>query len=263
MTATTQTNPADIDPLTRPIGDDAGVLAGRVALITGAGSGLGAATAEVLAATGMAVGVGDVAFDAGARTADRIAADGGRAVGLELDVRSAESAAGAVEAVIARFGRLDVLINNAGTDVTDAFATLPADAFDRVIDVNLRGPVVMTRAALPRLAASQRGHVVNVASTAAFRGWPNASAYHASKWGLRGLGQALFSELRDQGVRVTTIFAGGMRTPFILDRFPDVPLDVLQDPRNVALAIRFALELPVGSVIPEMTVLPLLETSWP
>ena len=95
------------------------------------------------------------------------------------------------------------------------------------------------------------------------RCWSNASAYHASKWGLRGLGQGLFTELRDVGIRVTTVFAGGMRTPFILDRFPDVPLGVLQDPRNVALAIRFALEMPPDTVIPEMTVLPVRETSWP
>ena len=120
----------------------------------------------------------------------------------------------------------------------------------------------MTRAALPALRAT-RGAVVNIASTAAFRGWPNASAYHASKWGLRGLGQGLFTELREHGIRVTTVFAGGMRTPFILDRFPDTPLDVLQDPRTVALAIRSVLELPADSVVPEITVLPMRETSWP
>ena len=118
------------------------------------------------------------------------------------------------------------------------------------------------RAALPELRRAQ-GHVVNIASTAAFRGWPNASAYHASKWGLRGLGQGLFTELREHGIRLTTVFAGGMRTPFILDRFPDTPLDVLQDPRTVALAIRAVLDLPPESVVPEITVLPMRETSWP
>ncbi len=165
--------------------------------------------------------------------------------------------------MVDRFGGLDVLINSAGTDVTAPFADLSAESLERVIDVNLLGPAVMIRAALPHLTASDRAHIVNIGSTASFRGWSNASAYHASKWGIRGLGQGLFTELRDVGIRVTTVFAGGMRTPFILDRFPDVPLDVLQDPRNVALAIRFALEMPPDTVIPEITVLPVRETSWP
>ena len=262
---TTMTDP------TRAIGEEstaidprpAGALTGRVALVTGAGSGLGAATAEVLAAAGAAVALCDVDVAAAERIAGQIGDDGGGSVAFDLDVRSADSARATVDAIVKRFGALDVLVNNAGTDVTDAFEAIPADAFDRVLDVNLRGPIVMTRAALPSLAASRHGHVINIGSTAAFRGWPNASAYHTSKWGLRGLGQALFTELRDRDIRVTTIFAGGMRTPFILDRFPEVPLDVLQDPHNVALAIRFALELPPTSVIPELTVLPLHETSWP
>jgi NAD(P)-dependent dehydrogenase (short-subunit alcohol dehydrogenase family) len=132
-----------------------------------------------------------------------------------------------------------------------------------VLDVNLHGPARMTRAALPALRRSDRAHVVNIASTAAIRGWAEASAYHASKWGLRGLGLALFADLRQHGIRVTTIYAGGMRTPFILDRFPDVPLDVLQDPANVAAAIRFALSCPPESVVAELLVVPAKETSWP
>jgi NAD(P)-dependent dehydrogenase (short-subunit alcohol dehydrogenase family) len=263
MTTMTDPRAAIEETSAAPSTASRGALAGRVALITGAGSGLGAATAEVLAAAGAAVALADVDAAAAERTAGQIGGDGGGTIAVELDVRSADSARAAIEAIVTRFGRLDVLVNNAGTDVTDAFEAIPADAFDRVLDVNLRGPIVMTRAALPLLAASNHGHVVNIGSTAAFRGWPNASAYHTSKWGLRGLGQALFTELRDRGVRITTIFAGGMRTPFILDRFPEVSLDVLQDPHNVALAIRFALELPPTSVIPEITVLPVHETSWP
>jgi NAD(P)-dependent dehydrogenase (short-subunit alcohol dehydrogenase family) len=257
---TTERTPAEAprpEAPAQPAGD-----AGRVALVTGGASGLGAATADVLASAGMCVAVTDVARDGAERRAAEICRAGGSAIGLGLDVRSAAQAARAIDDAVRAFGRLDVLVNNAGADVTAAFGDIAPDAFDRVIDVNLRGPIVMTRAALPHLAAS-RGHVVNIASTAALRGWPNASAYHASKWGLRGLGQGLFSELRDLGIRVTTVFAGGMRTPFILERFPDVPLEVLQDPANVALAIRFVLDLPPDTVVPEITILPTRETSWP
>ncbi len=246
----------------RPRAAGATVLDGRVALITGAASGLGAATADVLAAAGMRVVLADIDASGAERTAARLVHGGGEALALTLDVRDAGAAGGVLRATLDRFGGLDVLVNNAGTDLTLPFEEIPVDAFDRVIDVNLRGPVVMTRAALPALR-ERRGHVVNIASTAAFRGWPNASAYHASKWGLRGLGQGLFTELREHGIRLTTVFAGGMRTPFILERFPDTPLENLQEPRTVAGVIRSVLELPRESVIPEITVLPVNETSWP
>jgi short-subunit dehydrogenase len=102
----------------------------------------------------------------------------------------------------------------------------------------------------------------HVVSTAAKRAWANASAYHASKWGLLGLSHALHVEGRRYAIKVTAVISGGMRTPFILDRFPDTPLDVLQDPRNVAETIRFVLAQPAETVIPEVMVLPMRETSW-
>ena len=102
-----------------------------------------------------------------------------------------------------------------------------------------------------------------MASTAARRAWPNASAYHASKWGLMGLSHALHAELRAEGLKVSAVIAGGMRTPFLLDRFPDIDVDTLQDPANVARAVRFVLTQPAETVVPEIMVLPMRETSWP
>jgi NADP-dependent 3-hydroxy acid dehydrogenase YdfG len=241
----------------------AGGLAGQVALITGAGSGLGAATAEVLAAAGMHVAVADVAMDGARRTVERIEADGGSAAALSLDVRLEGSAADAVEAIVGRWGRLDVLVNNAGVDRTASFDELTLADWDRIIAVNLRGPIVMTRAVLPAMRRAGRGHIVNITSTAAKRAWENASAYHATKWGLLGFSHAIHTEARTAGIKVTAVVAGGMRTPFLLERFPDLDPGLLQDPRNVAETIRFVLTLPAESVIPEVTVLPMRETSWP
>ncbi len=233
----------------------------RVVLITGAGSGLGRATAEVLAAAGMRV----VAADLRAETAHEtvIGLEGDLSLAVTLDVRDAGSSEAAVRAAVDRFGRLDVLVNNAGTDVTKPFDEMTADEWGRVLDVNLRGPLTMTQAALPALRASGRGHVVNITSTAAKRAWTEATAYHASKWGLLGFSHSLHAEGRRYGVKVTAVVCGGMRTPFILDRFPDVPLENLMDPRHVATTIRFVLEQPPEVVIPEVMVLPIRETSWP
>jgi short-subunit dehydrogenase len=107
------------------------------------------------------------------------------------------------------------------------------------------------------------GHIVNVASTAAKRAWANASAYHASKWGLLGLSHAMHAELRQHNIKVTAVIAGGMRTPFLLDRFPDIDVTTLQDPMNVAQAIQSVLLLPNETVVAEIMVLPMKETSWP
>ncbi|HEX2140743.1 MAG TPA: SDR family oxidoreductase, partial [Candidatus Limnocylindria bacterium] len=100
-------------------------------------------------------------------------------------------------------------------------------------------------------------------STAAKRAWPNAAAYHATKWGLLGLSHAMHAEGREMGVKVTAVVAGGMRTPFLLERFPDLDTGLLQDPANVADTIRYVLLQPAETVIPEVMVLPMRETSWP
>jgi NAD(P)-dependent dehydrogenase (short-subunit alcohol dehydrogenase family) len=238
-------------------------LDGRVCLVTGGASGLGAATARELGLAGAHVVIADLDPRAAASTAGDIVAGGGSALAARLDVRDESAAETLIARIVARFGRVDVLVNNAGTDVTKPFESLSAGEFDRVLDVNLRGAVTMTRAALGALREAESGHVINVCSTAAKRAWPEATAYHASKWGLLGFSHALHSELRKDGIRVTALIVGGMRTRFLLDRFPDLDQEVLQDPANVAASIRFVLEMPPGSVVPELTVLPLRETSWP
>src|SRR5215217_6670246 len=229
--------------------DDA--LDGCVVLVTGGARGLGEAIVRRLARSGADVVAADVRMDLAESTASAIRDGGGRAEALELDVMDAARAEAAVRAIADRFGRLDALVNNAGVDVTAAFEEISVEDWDRILGVNLRGPVMTSRAVFPIMRERGSGHIVNVVSTAAKRAWPNASAYHASKWGLLGFSHALHSELRKDRIKVTAIVAGGMQTPFILERFPDTPLDVLQDPKNVAETVKFVLSMPEASVIPE------------
>ena len=234
-------------------------LRDAVVLVTGGGGGLGAAIARELTDAGAAVVVADVAEQ---RATDVAAELGPRASALSLDVADLSSITEGVAAVTHQHGRIDVLVNNAGVDRTDAIDDIPPETWNRILDVNLRGPALLTQAAWPLLRAAH-GDVVNIVSTAAKRAWANASAYHASKWGLLGLSHALHAEGRACGVRVSAIVAGGMRTPFLLDRFPDIDLETLQEPAAVARVIRFVLELPAGTVMPETLVLPEQESSWP
>jgi NAD(P)-dependent dehydrogenase (short-subunit alcohol dehydrogenase family) len=242
-------------------------LAGRTALVTGGASGLGAALCHMLAASGANVVVGDLRRDKAEAMARTLAETGGdsaeRIHAIGFDVADPVGAQQAVEQTVARFGRIDVLINNAGTDVTLSMAELTPEQWLRVIGTNLNGPFLLAKYASEEMKRNGSGHIVNVASTAAKRAWPNASAYHASKWGLLGLSHAMHAELRPHNIKVTAVIAGGMRTPFLLDRFPDIDVATLQEPANVAKAVKSVLLLPDETVVAEIMVLPMRETSWP
>ena len=233
----------------------------KVVLVTGGGQGLGAAIATEVAEASANVFVADLSERAES-VAAALTKDGARVYALRGDVGNEDDARGFVDAAKKRFGRLDAVVNNAGIDRTTGVDELTVADWDAIIRTNLRGPFLLSKLALPMLRES-RGDIVNVASTAAKRGWANASAYHASKWGLLGLSYALHAEFRAHQVRVTAVIAGGMRTPFLLERFPDLDPAKLQDPRDVARAVRFALTQPRESVVAEITVLPVNETSWP
>jgi NAD(P)-dependent dehydrogenase (short-subunit alcohol dehydrogenase family) len=234
-------------------------LDGKVALVTGGAGGLGTEICRMLVSEGATVVVADVRGEQAEQTARAL----GAARALPLDVTSEVSAEAAIQAVQEQHGRLDVLVNNAGIDVTLPVEEISVREWDRIMGVNLRGPFMLARLAFPLMRQHGSGQIVNIVSTAAKRAWANASAYHASKWGLLGLSHALHVEGRAAGIGVTAVVAGGMRTPFLFDRFPDLDPGLLQDPANVANAVRFVLTQPSGTVVPEITVLPIHETSWP
>lgn len=241
----------------------AGALAGQSILVTGGGSGLGAALSRTLAHAGATVMVGDLRYEAAERVMQSLRAEGAQAHALAFDVGEPEQARLAVEATVEACGRIDVLINNAGFDVTCSIDELEIRDWDRVLRTNLHAPFLLSKYAARRMRAQHGGAIINIASTAAKRTWPNAAAYHASKWGVLGLSHAMHAELRPHNIKVTAVIAGGMRTPFLLDRFPDIDPSILQDPQNVAQAVLAVLQMPAESVIPEIMVLPMKESSWP
>jgi NAD(P)-dependent dehydrogenase (short-subunit alcohol dehydrogenase family) len=235
----------------------------KCALITGGGGGLGSAICRELARGGASVVVADLDYAKAKAVADGIQSSGGTASALKVDITKEQEVTAAVDAAQRAFGRLDILVNNAAIDFTVPIDELAVAEWDAVLRVNLRAPFLFSQLAARVMKAQGGGQIVNIASTAAKRTWPNASAYHASKWGLLGLSHALHAELRPFRIKVSAVVAGGMRTPFLLDRFPDIDPNVLQDPANVAATVRFLLTLPEETVIPEVTVIPMRESSWP
>lgn len=236
---------------------------GKVIVVTGGGQGLGAAICKSLASDGATVIAVDIKAENLTKITSEIEAAGGVAQGFEMNVADVNSVTETIDTIIDKFGRIDAVVNNAGVDHTLPVDELSNDQFNQVINVNLVGPFNVSKAVYSHFKLNGSGHIVNIASTASKRAWPNASAYHASKWGLLGLSHALHSEFRKDKIKVTAVVAGGMQTPFILERFPDTPLTVLQDPKNVADTVKFVLCMPEASVIPEVMVVPMTETSWP
>ncbi|SCY31111.1 NADP-dependent 3-hydroxy acid dehydrogenase YdfG [Nitrosospira sp. Nl5] len=235
----------------------------KVVIVTGAGQGLGEAIASTLGAAGAIVCTCDIKEVQVKNVTSAINDAGGSACSYVLDVRKEDDIRRTVDNILAEHGRIDVLINNAGTDTTLSIEDISIADWDRVVDVNLRGAFLLSKAVYPIMKRQGKGHIVNIASTAAKRVWTEATAYHASKWGLLGFSHALHAEGRRDNIKVTAVVAGGMRTPFIMERFPDTDPNVLQDPKNVAETVHFVLTQPDETVIPEVMVLPMRETSWP
>ncbi|HEU5230503.1 MAG TPA: SDR family oxidoreductase [Ktedonobacteraceae bacterium] len=243
------------------------VLKGKVVLVTGSGSGLGEATAHAFANAGCKVACIDINQAALERMSSSLERQGLRSIALVCDVSNAMAVFTTVQTVREQFGRLDIVVNCAAIDHTLSVDEMSIEQWDQVINVNLRAPFLFAKAALPIMRRQHRGHIINIASTAATRAWANASAYHASKWGLVGFSRGLGVEGRADGIRVTTIIPGGMNTHFF-DRFVEqgIPLPEkqnLQDPANVAAAIVFAAQVPPESAVQEMVITPVTETSWP
>jgi NAD(P)-dependent dehydrogenase (short-subunit alcohol dehydrogenase family) len=240
-------------------------LDGKIVFVTGGGRGLGAEICRAVARDGAAVAIADLELARAQALAAELVRDvTARAIAIRLDVGDEDQCARALAETVERLGRVDALVNNAGVDFTLSLEALSVEQWDRVIRTNLRGPFLLAKQAAAIMRRQGRGgHIVNIASTAAKRTWPNASAYHASKWGLLGFSHALHAELRPQGIKVSAVVAGGMRTPFLLERFPDLDPGVLQDPANVAATVRFVLTQPEETVIPEVMVIPMRESSWP
>ncbi|MCB9914717.1 MAG: SDR family oxidoreductase [Planctomycetes bacterium] len=187
-------------------------------LVTGAGRGIGRAVALRFAREGAALALAARTRSELEAVAREVAAAGGRAHVVELDQADPASVARGVTAAVAALGGLDVLVNNAGVFAVAPFAELDLATWERLLRVNLTGPFLVTQAALPALLGS-RGVIVGISSMAGLQGYPGSTGYCATKYGLRGLDDALREELREAGVRVVTVYPGGTDTTI----FDDVP----------------------------------------
>lgn len=198
-------------------------LSGKFALVTGAGSGIGAAIAETFARAGAEVFATDVHGESARATADRITASGGRARALAFDVTDDADCARLAGEVTAAVGRLDVLVNNAGVGhVGTALQTTGAD-LDRLYSVNVRGVFNVSKAFLPGMLARRSGAIVNMASVGGLLGIRDRLAYCTTKFAVVGLTKSMALDHAADGVRVNCICPGRVETPFVAARLREYP----------------------------------------
>ncbi len=194
-------------------------LTGKSALVTGAGSGIGAAIADTFARAGAHVFVTDVQVDAATAIADKIGAAGGSARPLALDVRDED----ACREIASTTGPLDVLVNNAGIGHVGTALTTEAADLDRLYAVNVRGMLNVTKAYLPQMVARRRGAIVNMASVAGLVGIRDRLAYATTKFAVVGLTKCMALDHATDGVRINCICPGRVETPWVAARIREYP----------------------------------------
>jgi len=222
-------------------------LSGRVAVVTGAARGIGREIAERFAAAGASVAVIDVADDAVQQAAGELSRPGAVARGYRCDVSSLDAAAEVGERVLADFGHVDVLVNNAGITRDRLFVRMTADDWGAVIGVNLTGAFNVSKAFAPAMLKQRAGSIVNIASVVGQVGNAGQANYAASKAGLIGLTKSLAREFAPRGVRVNAVAPGFIRTP-MTDALPEdvqsqmkqaIPLGRFGETRDVADVVMF------------------------
>jgi 3-oxoacyl-[acyl-carrier protein] reductase len=227
----------------------------RVAFVTGASRGVGAAVARKFHEAGAKVALAS-------RTEDDLGLDG--ALAVSCDVTDPASVEAAVAAAVDRFGRLDVVVANAGVGAYGPFLEMDPDDVEAMIDVNLKGTLYTARFTLPHLIESQ-GDFLSLASVAGLRAFPGESVYNASKFGQLGFTRALDHEMRERGVRVTNICPGGIATDFAMGsgRTPDMPeLAGMMSAEEVADVVLFTVTRPRGLRMMTVSFRPMSEGSW-
>ncbi|HJN17491.1 MAG TPA: SDR family oxidoreductase [Armatimonadota bacterium] len=229
-------------------------LTGKVALITGAGRGIGRAIAVSLAEAGCSIAA--VARSTGeiGETAALVRERGREALALTTDVASPDDVATSFQQAVEALGPIDILVNNAGYFVLKPIVETSLEDFDQTLSVNLRGVFLCTKAVLPSMIERRAGFILNIASTSSKRWYLGQGAYCASKHGVLGFSKVLAEEMREHGVRVSSILPGGVNTRLVQEQRDDIVDDEWMDPEDIGQLAVFLATAPPKAAIDEVVI---------
>ena len=237
-------------------------LAEKVAIITGAGRGIGRAIAISLSNQGAKVSLAARTTAELEETASFILTSGGQASSHPTDVSVEDSVSQLVKDTIEDWGRLDVVVNNAGIGFFQPLEQTTTDAWNQILEVNSRGAFWLCREAIPYLRRQSRSYIVNIASVVAVKGYSHQAAYAASKHALLGMSQSLAKEVQPDGIRVHVINPGGVATEMVRQARPDIDPTELIQPEEIADIVVFLVTRAGNSVIDEVNVRRATTAPW-
>lgn len=238
------------------------LLAGRVAIVTGASRGIGRAISIALARESATVVLAARSAQHLRETSERVTQAGGKAHIVTTELTDEESIKTLVKEVAGRFGRLDVLVNNAGITHSAYLEETTTEDWERLMWVNSRAPFILCREALPLLRKSDRGYIINIASVVGVKGYPQQSAYTSSKHALRGMTISLAEELRGTNIRVHLLCPGGVDTDMVARVRPDIAKDELIKPEELAELVHYLVTHKGNAVVDELHIRRVTSTPW-
>jgi NAD(P)-dependent dehydrogenase (short-subunit alcohol dehydrogenase family) len=237
-------------------------LAGKIAIVTGASRGIGRAISIALAEEAGTVVLAARSIQELQRTAEKVAQAGGKAHIVVTELTEEQSIKNLVKVTHEKFGRLNILVNNAGVTHSAKLEQTATEDWQRCMWVNARAPFILCREALPLLRKAEAAHIVNIASVVGVKGYPLQSAYTSSKHALRGMTISLAEELRGSSVRVHLLCPGGVDTEMVANVRPDIRKEDLIGPDEIAELVLYLVTHEGNAVIDELRVRRATSTPW-
>jgi 3-oxoacyl-[acyl-carrier protein] reductase len=238
------------------------LLEGKVAIVTGAGRGIGRSIALTLARNGARVSLAAKTEAQLEAVQAEIEAMGGQASSFPTDVSREADVFALMRDTVDRFGRLDILVNNAAIGVFGPLVDTSTEQWDQIMAINARGPFLTCREAIPYLKQQKGSFIINISSVVGVKGYPDQAAYSASKHALMGMTKALAKEVQKDGIRVHAISPGGVDTQLIRQARPDLNPSVLMQPEEIADIVLFLLTRRGNAVVDEIHVRRSNSTPW-